>query len=356
MSSNHSDKDYCKYFYAGFCSFGDSCRNTHDLQLMEEVEKEWFNEELSLLWTQDGVKNQSYQYLAVLDLEGKEEIIEFPVIVLDTTTLEVAGRFHRWVKPVRLFEEQAKIYPRGQTNNQSSAKPFSTVLTEFHQWMNEHKFADSVLFVTCGDWDLRKQVPRQCGISCVWRPPYLDHWVNIKELFNQHNKSRRGVRGMRGLLNKLGLPLEGKHHLGMHDVNNICRCLAAMLDDGIVATPTFTRSVCSLGPSCRLKGACQSSHPEVFSESPTQPFIYDAGSADVYVDSDGQSDEEKEEEESERRGGRGRGGRGGGEGRGGGGGEGRGERGGRGGDAPKKKKKDPLQGFSVEDELEDMLR
>ena len=45
----------------------------------------------------EGVKQagQGCHYLLVLDLEGKDEITEFPVIIIDAWTTREVGRFHR---------------------------------------------------------------------------------------------------------------------------------------------------------------------------------------------------------------------------------------------------------------------
>jgi ERI1 exoribonuclease 3 len=44
-------------------------------------------------WTR--VRPQPFEKYLVLDLEGRVEILEFPVILLDPKTLKVLDRFHR---------------------------------------------------------------------------------------------------------------------------------------------------------------------------------------------------------------------------------------------------------------------
>ncbi len=40
-------------------------------------------------------KQQVFDYFLVLDVEGKQEILELPVALLNAKTLEIEDRFHR---------------------------------------------------------------------------------------------------------------------------------------------------------------------------------------------------------------------------------------------------------------------
>lgn len=41
------------------------------------------------------MRSQEFDYFLVLDLEGKVEILEFPVVMIDAKTMEVVDFFHR---------------------------------------------------------------------------------------------------------------------------------------------------------------------------------------------------------------------------------------------------------------------
>lgn len=43
------------------------------------------------------VRKQPFEYYLVLDLEGMVEILEFPVVMVNSQTLEVVDRFHRYI-------------------------------------------------------------------------------------------------------------------------------------------------------------------------------------------------------------------------------------------------------------------
>lgn len=43
----------------------------------------------------NNLRAQEFDYFLVLDLEGKVEILEFPVLLFDAKTLDVVDLFHR---------------------------------------------------------------------------------------------------------------------------------------------------------------------------------------------------------------------------------------------------------------------
>lgn len=189
-----------------------------------------------------GCRLRKLRYLLVLDLEGKEEITEFPVIAIDTEVGRELGRFQRYVRPTR-----AKVL-----SEDSPAVPFSVVLEEFDRWVRKtldcggleelgRREPPEVALLTCGDWDCH-HVHTQCALSGIRPVPALfRRWVNIKRAWGDLYSTK--VNGMRSMLSRLGLlgpggkVKHGFHHLGMHDVENIGRCLLHLLkvDAGSVA-------------------------------------------------------------------------------------------------------------------------
>lgn len=182
------------------------------------------------------------RYFLVLDLEGKDEIIEFPVIVIDAKLRCEVGRFQRYVRPMQLFQGYA-LTP------ESPAVQFQVVLEEFSAWLCQtigqslSDFGSSTsnaAFVTCGDWDC-KHVHTQCNICSIPTPTAFSQWINIKRSFSEAygGKDFRGMKSMLarlGLLDSQGNVLHGFHHLGMHDVENIGRCVMHLLNQGFDLT------------------------------------------------------------------------------------------------------------------------
>lgn len=106
----------------------------------------------------------------------------------------------------------------------------------------EKKFA----FVCCGNWDVSTQIPKQCKISGLQVPRYMNEWINIKDVFNRVYLSRTKVSGMKGMLRRMGMldeagNVEGVHHLGMHDTENITRILLRLIEEGVSVDITGKR-------------------------------------------------------------------------------------------------------------------
>ena len=189
---------------------------------------------------------QGFDFFAVLDFEATcddrappapQEIVEVPVVLLDAATLDVVAEFHRYVKPTHhpiltafchelTGIEQATVDAGGE---------FRAVLGELECFLASHGLVSSdggaaprtFAFVTCGDWDLRRMLPLQCRTSGVGVPRWARQWINVKVEASRALSPFR-AKGMLGMLDKLGLPLEGRHHSGIDDSRNIARIARAL--------------------------------------------------------------------------------------------------------------------------------
>ncbi|XP_074369246.1 putative exonuclease domain-containing protein At3g15140 [Apium graveolens] len=57
---------------------------------------------------------QEFDFFLVLDLEGKVEILEFPVLMIDAKTLKLVDFFHRFVRPTGMSKEYTNQYGDGK--------------------------------------------------------------------------------------------------------------------------------------------------------------------------------------------------------------------------------------------------
>lgn len=78
---------------------------------------------------------------------------------------------------------------------------------------------------------LARDAVKNLGNSYVPLEPLYDRWINIKRRFRKHYKDRNS-RGMDGMLRRLGMTLEGKHHSGIDDCRNIAKIVQRMQKDG----------------------------------------------------------------------------------------------------------------------------
>nr|XP_034591244.1 uncharacterized exonuclease domain-containing protein At3g15140-like isoform X3 [Setaria viridis] len=154
----------------------------------------------------DKVKPQKLDYLLILDLEGKVEILEFPVVMIDAQSMEFIDSFHRFVRPTAMSEQRITEYIEGKYGKfgvdrvwHDTAIPFKEVLQEFEDWIGNHSLwkteqggsLNSAAFVTCGNWDLKTKIPEQCKVSKIKLPTYFMEWINLKDIYLNFY-SRRG--------------------------------------------------------------------------------------------------------------------------------------------------------------------
>ncbi|KAJ3277787.1 ERI1 exoribonuclease 3 [Borealophlyctis nickersoniae] len=196
--------------------------------------------------------DQRIQYLCVLDFEATcdsrrpftpQEIIEFPVVVMDATEpdLPIVAEFHSYVKP--LVHPTLTAFCTQLTGIEQStvdaAPTFPQVYTAFLDFISTYNLTSSnALIITCGDWDLKTMLPSQLVTTPIPAPvtPLLTSWANIKEPFKA--KYRGMTYGMKSMLNTLGLELEGRHHSGIDDSRNIAKIVRCMVAGGWVPAPT----------------------------------------------------------------------------------------------------------------------
>eukprot|EP01125_Pyxidicula_operculata_P021064 TRINITY_DN7982_c0_g1_i1.p1 TRINITY_DN7982_c0_g1~~TRINITY_DN7982_c0_g1_i1.p1 ORF type:complete len:107 (+),score=17.03 TRINITY_DN7982_c0_g1_i1:408-728(+) len=86
--------------------------------------------------------------------------------------------------------------------------------------------------VTCGDYDLKTALYWEIKNKNLKTPPsYLHSWINIKIPFSECilKTKENKAGGMRDMLKKLKIPLEGQHHSGLDDCKNISNILRHLI-------------------------------------------------------------------------------------------------------------------------------
>mmetsp|Transcript_1088 Transcript_1088/g.1665 ORF Transcript_1088/g.1665 Transcript_1088/m.1665 type:complete len:230 (-) Transcript_1088:497-1186(-) len=200
--------------------------------------------------------SSSLPLICVLDFEATcdentvpqpQEIIEFPSVLcafeetaVGKRTLRVLDEIQIYVKPEAnpLLTPFCTQLTGIQQDWVSAGVPLRDALHLYHQWIGKHvssleeqDIENRVLFITCGDWDLRTCLPRQLQYLRTKSPRYLREWCNIKKCFREcYPRSR--ANGMVDMLNHLKLGLLGRHHSGLDDCRNIARMATRMVEDG----------------------------------------------------------------------------------------------------------------------------
>ncbi|KAL5738152.1 hypothetical protein ACOSP7_030913 [Xanthoceras sorbifolium] len=242
----------CLYFTQEKCTMMDDPihleRFNHDISRDLQVNAAAFQQKCS----------QDLDYFLVLDLEGKIEILEFPVLMIDAKTMAFVDFFHRFVRPTQITEQHINKYIEGKYGKfgvdrvwHDTALPFKEVLQQFEAWLIQHCLWEKELgsclnraaFVTCGNWDLKTKIPSQCKVSKIKLPPYFMEWINVKDVFYNFYKTKKSeASGMRSMMNNCNIRMSGSHHLGIDDTKNIARVLQHMLADGALMRITARRN------------------------------------------------------------------------------------------------------------------
>lgn len=185
--------------------------------------------------TSTGLKKQLIRSIYVIDFEATcngnqqeplkpQEIIEFPCVKVDTRTFKKVATFHEYVRPVQhpnLTHFCTDLTGIVQETVES-ADDFVQVFARFQAWLEDNQFdhdGGEDAFLTMGDWDFKTMLPSQCALSGVHLPKSFHRWINIKRSY----ESCMGYfpRSMVHILDTLDIPLVGRHHSGIDDVNNM---------------------------------------------------------------------------------------------------------------------------------------
>ncbi|XP_055488660.1 3'-5' exoribonuclease 1 isoform X1 [Leucoraja erinacea] len=187
-----------------------------------------------------------YDYICVIDFEATceennppeylHEIIEFPIALMNTRTLEIEDTFQEYVKPEQkptLTEFCTKL--TGITQDMvDKAGSFPDVLQRVVDWMRERELGTKCRYaiLTDGSWDMSKFLNVQCHLSRIEYPRFAKKWINIRKSYGNFYKVPRTRTKLASMLENLGMVYEGRPHCGLDDSRNIARIAIRMLQDG----------------------------------------------------------------------------------------------------------------------------
>eukprot|EP01135_Chromosphaera_perkinsii_P003003 Nk52_evm25s232 gene=Nk52_evmTU25s232 len=220
-------------------------------------------------------------YLLVLDFEATceesrdakfpNEIIEFPVCVVDCKERRIVKEFHSFVKPAKnpILSEYCRQLTSIRQEDVDAADAFPEVLDRFMTWLRDNGLTGgvaeeekkgkgnrgercekeevddiekdelgsghkSVVVATDGVWDLRDFLEISLRLHGLTRPEIFRRFIDLRGIVNrQYN-----VRGtLNALVEGLGMEFEGTPHRGVDDTRNIARIAIRLLKDNITMRP-----------------------------------------------------------------------------------------------------------------------
>jgi len=165
------------------------------------------------------------------------EIIEFPCIVLDASTMTEVSRFHEYVRPVErpvLSSFCSELTGISQATV-DAADPLPEVLARFLAWLDAPPLrlgqaltSGAAALVTHGEWDIGDQLRLEAydrkGLAL---PPALRAFVDLKVPFAE--AMGPGPTSIARMLARLDLRPIGRAHSGIDDSRNLGAVMAALL-------------------------------------------------------------------------------------------------------------------------------
>ncbi|KAM3864622.1 ERI1 exoribonuclease 2 [Diretmus argenteus] len=214
------------------------------------------------------ISNQIFSYLIVIDFESTcwrernnygQEIIEFPAVLLNTSTGVVESEFHTYVQPQEhpiLSEFCTEL--TGITQRQVEAGvPLHICLSRFNRWLQTLHLQMGVVFpgeqkgstpstsqkpcafLTWSDWDLGVCLQYECKRKQLHKPDVLNSWIDLRSTYRLFYN--RKPKGLKGALQDLGIQFSGREHSGLDDARNTAQLAGRMMSDGCVMK--ITRSL-----------------------------------------------------------------------------------------------------------------
>ncbi|KAL7844021.1 hypothetical protein SRHO_G00225600 [Serrasalmus rhombeus] len=187
-----------------------------------------------------------YDYICVVDFEATceesnpsdflHEIIEFPMVLIDTHTLEIVDCFQEYVKPElnpQLSDFCIELTGIAQ-EMVDEADTFPRVFRRVVAWLQEKELGTKYKYalLTDGSWDMSKFLYTQCRLSHIRYPKFARKWINIRKSYANYYKVARNKTKLSCMLENLGMKYEGRPHCGLDDSRNIARIAIHMLKDG----------------------------------------------------------------------------------------------------------------------------
>lgn len=192
------------------------------------------------------MKPQPYQFLLVVDFECTcedkqpnypHEIIEFPCVGFNTATLEIAGEFHSFVRPVRRLQlTPFCVELTGVTQEDVDAAPvLRDVVASFEAWvLKTFPAGAKIVLATDGPYDLRTFFHRGAVLRDKnYASTFFYRYVDIRTTFNKYLRIHRQMK-LEKMLHHVGLKFEGRPHCGQDDTRNIARLAIELMHRGCI--------------------------------------------------------------------------------------------------------------------------
>lgn len=198
-----------------------------------------------------------FKYLIVIDFEAtcfekpfnrnKQEIIEFPAVLLNLETGAIEKEFHKYLRPVEIpiLSEYCTNLTGITQDTVDSGELILDVVEEFRQWMKKTiKEYELVLpktkksnvegncgFCTWGNWDFLIQLRNECNRKKVRRPSFFNQWIDLKAIYVEKGTFKDQFTFGDALIQS-GIEFVGRPHNGLDDARNTAMLAWKMHKEG----------------------------------------------------------------------------------------------------------------------------
>ncbi|XP_040181300.1 3'-5' exoribonuclease 1 isoform X2 [Rana temporaria] len=249
--------------------------------LRKRLKNYYKKQKLTHILSKDSCETDAYyDYICIIDFEATcedgnaadyvHEIIEFPIVLLNTRTLEIEDTFQRYVKPeIKPQLSEFCINLTGITQDIiDQADTFPVVLQSVVDWMRQKELGTKYKYaiLTDGSWDMSKFLNMQCRVSRIKYPRFAKKWINIRKCYGNFYKVPRNQTKLTVMLEKLGMNYIGRLHSGLDDSKNITRIAIHMLQDGCelrVNERMHTGQLMTVSSSLPFEGAAIPQNPQL---------------------------------------------------------------------------------------------
>lgn len=181
---------------------------------------------------------QAFDYFVVLDFEATcekgaqiypQEIIEFPSVLVDGATGNLESEFRTYVRPQHhpVLTDFCRDLTGIRQADVDSGVQLSEALRLHGAWLRASAWARNggcFAVVTWGDWDLRTMLETECRFKGLTKPPYFNHWIDLKIPFaTALGGGRRAALQWAVRVRAAGLEWEGRPHCSVDDARNTAR-------------------------------------------------------------------------------------------------------------------------------------
>jgi inhibitor of KinA sporulation pathway (predicted exonuclease) len=157
----------------------------------------------------------------------KQEIIEFPAVLLNLETGSIEKIFHRYLRPIEIpiLSDYCINLTGISQETVDQGDILENVMLDFKNWVKEtiKEFGlvlpkmkksnkeGNCAFVTWGNWDFLIQLKNECRRKKIRIPSFFNQWIDLKEIYKEKGTFRDQFT-FGDALEQSGIEFDGRPH------------------------------------------------------------------------------------------------------------------------------------------------